>query len=50
MKSKEKKNMNQRLSSLPNPMHLAACIRGGTIQKNKKKYNRKAKYKKELDV
>ncbi len=37
---------------IPNFMHLDACIQGGNIYKNKKKYTRKGKrkfdYKKEL--
>ena len=36
---------NIRASSLPNPMHLDACRKGGRIYRNKKKYTRKEKYK-----
>ena len=36
---------NKDLHKLPNKMHLQACIDGGNIFKNKKKYNRKIKHK-----
>lgn len=45
MKKNKKKNMTQeqRLAHLPNPMHLDACIQGGNVYRNKKKYTRKGK-------
>ena len=39
-------DINKRLHKLPNKMHLQACIDGGSIQRNRKKYNRKVKHKK----
>ncbi len=49
--SKKKKNKRanmsaeQRLIHSPSPMHLQACIEGGRVFRNKKKYTRKGKAK-----
>lgn len=45
MNSKYDYDINKRLHKLPNKMHLQACIDGGNIYKNRKKYNRKVKHK-----
>lgn len=44
---KSKKQVKQVADSLRigNPMHLAACQQGSRIQRNRKKYTRKEKYK-----
>lgn len=42
-KKKEKMTAEQRLVHLPNPMHFSACLEGGRIYKNRKKYTRKGK-------
>lgn len=33
------------MSHLPNKVHLAACMEGGRIQRNRKKYTRKEKHR-----
>ena len=47
-KSKQPAQVAQSLR-IGNPMHLAACQQGARLQKNKKKYTRKEKYKKNWD-
>lgn len=38
-------DVNKLRIHLPNEMHLQACIRGGNIFRDKKKYTRKEKHK-----
>lgn len=45
MKKNANMSQEQRRVHLPNPMHLQACIEGGRIYRNKKKYTRKGKSK-----
>lgn len=45
MNSKYDYDINKKLHKLPNKMHLQACIDGGNVYKNRKKYNRKVKHK-----
>lgn len=42
---KKKMTQEQRLCHLPNELHLAACIKGGNVYRNRKKYTRKGKAK-----
>lgn len=44
-----KEEMNKKLVNSPNPLHMEACLRGSQVYKNKKKYTRKEKYKKDWE-
>ena len=45
MNSKYDYSINKNLHKLPNKLHLQACIDGGNIYRDRKKYNRKIKHK-----
>lgn len=44
-----KLDINLRKISLPNEMHLKACIKGGNVFRDKTKYSRKSKHKNRCD-
>lgn len=46
---KTKEQANRDMVHLPNPMHAAACLKGGQVHKNKKKYTRKEKHRKDYE-